>query len=147
MLPAYKPKHFGLYEFVDETTFEARGTEAWRLIDSRLVEIADLLREQYGPMFINTWKLSNAVRRAYGLRTESGLRMPYHVVYSKYSDHTYGRAFDALFKQVTAKHVRQEISSGIVTLPYNVIIEAEVPWLHIAVVNCSEGVRLINRKE
>ncbi len=129
----YTPDHFSVAELVDRQTFTDRGAKALYLFDSRILIIADLLRERYGPAFVNTWSLNEFVRAAYGVRDESGLRMPYHGSYSKYSQHVHGRALDMLFRDTTAADIRADIVSTDLDLPFKVVLEKDVGWLHIAV--------------
>lgn len=140
----YTPDHFAVAELVDRQTFADRGIKALLLFDPHILEIIDVLRDIYGPAFINTWALSKAVRNTYGDRTESGLRLPYHSHYRKYSQHSYGRAFDMLFKDILTVDVREQIIDGTIVLPYNVILETGISWLHIAVGNYEDKVTLVS---
>lgn len=99
----YKPKYFILEEFIDKNTFES--TPEWKLwyaLDSRILQIADILREELGPTTINSWKWG-------GNRSWSGLR-PYGTpYYSQWSQHSFGRATDSLFKQATPRQARDKV--------------------------------------
>ena len=139
----YECKHFDIKEFVSEETYQARGELCWRFFNPYLLRSADILREIYGQMIINTWSLSDSVQQAYGNRTESGLRTPAMENYSQYSSHSHANAFDALFRDVTAEEVRHDIITHKIELPAPVILECtikgkQISWLHLATGNVDE---------
>ena len=92
-------KHFRIEELVPPKVFEDRGLLAWELMDERIIEAADWLRDEFGPATINDWFWG-------GNRTESGLRTPDCTFYRPYSQHTFGRALDIIFKDADADDVR-----------------------------------------
>jgi len=134
-------KHFAIQELVPEHVYQARGQNAWQLIDSRLIELIDLMRDRHGPMVINTWH-SEKLSAAYGRREWSGLRtLPYWVQGSgtdegirlymaSYSQHKYGRAFDALFGDVSAEAVRQDVRDHPELYTGLTAIEKATRWFH-----------------
>lgn len=130
----YIPKYFVIQEFVPPAIHKIYGERAWQFLDSRLLETADQLREKFGPMVINTWH-SDKLIKAYGKRTESGLRDPYSPTGAKYSQHKFGRAADALFAKVTAEDVRAYVLGHGHEFPYLTSIEGEVTWFHFDVRN------------
>jgi len=103
------------------------------LFDDRILRTADYLRERFGPAFINTYALGQQVINAYKLREWSGLRTPGSLYFSPTSQHTYGRAFDMIFKEHGAEEIRQEIVSNPDDPAFLHInaIETNVSWLHI----------------
>ncbi len=131
MKEQYKCKHFGIKELVDPGTFEKRGHKAWELLDDRLLWTLDRLRLRYGKMTVNNWAWN-------GDRKWSGLRTPNSTWYSVYSQHTYGRAADCLFKDYTAEQVRQDILDNPDDEDFKYInsLELGVSWLHFDVRNC-----------
>ena len=102
MKDQYKCKHFLIEELVPPKVYADRGRKAWELIDVRILKTIDMLRDKYGQMTINNWKWA-------GSREWSGLRTPNSPYYSPYSQHTFGRAVDIIFKDKTAEEVRQDI--------------------------------------
>jgi len=127
----YKCKHFIIQELVSEGTFNKRGEKAWMLLDNRVLMTLDLLRERYGQMTVNNWKWG-------GDRSWSGLRTSDSPWFSTYSQHSFGRAADCLFKETTAEQVRQDIlaSPDDPTFQFINSIELGVSWLHFDVRNC-----------
>jgi hypothetical protein len=97
-----KCKHFSIHELVPPNTFKQRAEKAWELLDERLLITLDRLRERYGPMTVNNYYWGKD-REWSGLRTKES---PY---YSPYSQHSFGRAADCLFKNISAEVVRKEI--------------------------------------
>jgi hypothetical protein len=97
-------KYFVIEELVDKATYEARCQLAWELIDPRLITFIDKLKAKFpnGTCTVNNWKWG-------GDRQWSGLRTPESPYYSKYSQHTFGRAIDCIFSDYTTKEVREYI--------------------------------------
>ena len=128
----YRCKHFIIQELVPPQVYEARGYKAWELIDVRLLMTLDRLRNRFGSMKINDWKWG-------GNREWSGLRTPNSPYYSPYSQHTFGRAADILFADITAEEVRQEILADPDNSSFDLIYSMELAtsWLHIDVRNAT----------
>lgn len=128
----YKCTHFEIHELVPRHIYKLRGEKAWQLLDDRLLLTLDLLRERFGNMIVNNWKWG-------GDREWSGLRTPESPYYSPTSQHTFGRAADIIFKEVSAAAVRGEILRAVNDPIFNSIrsIEMDVSWLHFDVRNCS----------
>ena len=126
----YIPKYFTVEELVPPQVFKDRGQKAWELIDSRLLATLDRLRDRYGPMTINDYKWG-------GEREWSGLRTPDSPYYSRYSQHSFGRAADILFKHHSAEKIRGDLLDKFPELEYHLItaIEMDVSWVHIDVRN------------
>ena len=122
----YKCKHFIIEELVSSQTFKDRGDKAWQLLDDRILITLDRLREKYGSMTVNNWKWG-------GDREWSGLRTAESSYFSKYSQHSFGRAVDVIFKDVTAEEVRQEFLANKDDEAFEFINSTElgVSWLHI----------------
>lgn len=130
----YKPKHFILEELVDKRTFES--TPEWKLwyaLDERILKIADLVREEIGPITINNWKWN-------------GNR--------QWSQHSFGRALDMVPKLVTPRQGRDKIKEmmekgkfkGITnsitceeTKSYRDHKKDPLTWIHLDVRNNQEG--------
>lgn len=127
----YTCTHFAIHELVPQNVFHARGEKAWQLLDERLLKTLDRLRERYGSITVNNWYWGRE-REWSGLRTKDS---PY---YSDYSQHTFGRAADCLFKKYTAEKIRQDILANPDDPAFELIgsIELGVSWLHFDVRNC-----------
>ena len=127
----YKCDHFKIQELVSPGVYKDRGDKAWELLDDRLLMTLDKLRERYGPIIVNNW--ANG-----GDRQWSGFRTPGSPFYSKYSQHSFGRAADCLFSRTTAGIVRQDILLKPFDSAFMLIgaIELGVSWLHFDVRNC-----------
>lgn len=126
----YKCKHFVIEELVDPSTHALRGNLAWELLDDRLLMTIDMLRDRYGQMKINDWKWG-------GDRNWSGLRTVDSPWFSTYSQHTFGRAADIIFNDITAEEVRKDIlrESEMVEFRYINSFEEGTSWLHIDIRN------------
>lgn len=127
----YTCEHFVIQELVPPKVYEARGEKAWQLLDERLLITLDRLRKRYGPMTVNNWHWGKD-------REWSGLRTPDSPYYSAYSQHSFGRAADCLFKNTTAEAVRQDILNHPEDEDFALIgsVELDVGWLHFDVRNC-----------
>lgn len=126
-----KAKYFKIEELVDKKTFNIRGERAWQLIDDRLIYSIDSLREKFGKITINNWN-SGGDREWSGLRTVDS---PY---YSRYSQHTFGRAADLLFSNADVEEVRKYILANKDLFPYITGVELGTSWLHIDIRNATQ---------
>ena len=138
----YKCKHFEVYELVDPMTYTERGDKSWHLLDPKMLKLIDVLRDWLGPATINNWYWD-------GHRENSGLRTPQSPYYRKYSQHSFGRAFDMLFKNYTAEEVRAIIEDRIdellaLTGLDSITVENGVAWLHIDNRNNNAGFNSFN---
>jgi hypothetical protein len=127
----YKCNHFKTHELVPNSVYEKRGERAWQLLDERLLITLDRLRERYGSTTVNNWYWGKD-REWSGLRTKES---PY---YNPFSQHTFGRAADCLFADISADEVRQDIlaSPNDSAFEYIGSVELGVSWLHFDVRNC-----------
>lgn len=127
----YKCTHFALYELVPRHVYEERGDKAWEALDDRMLRSLDYLRELYGSITVNNWYWG-------GNREWSCLRTPGSPYYKPYSQHSFGRSADCIFKRVTAEKVRQDILANPDTEAFQLImsLELDVTWLHFDVRNC-----------
>lgn len=128
----YKCKYFAIHELVPPKVFDERGEKAWELIDDRLLITLDRLRERYGSITINNYVWGKD-------RQWSGLRTPDSPYFSPYSQHTFGRAADCIFADVTAEQVRQDMLNNIDDPLFEFVrsIELSVSWLHFDIRNCT----------
>ncbi len=127
----YTCEHFRIHELVPPTVYHDRGDKAWELLDERLLRTLDRLRKRFGPTIVNNWH-SGGPREWSGLRTADS---PY---YSRFSQHSFGRAADCLFVNEDAETVRQEILAAPDDPDFALIgsLELGVSWLHFDVRNC-----------
>lgn len=128
-----KSKYFKIEELVPKEVFKARGDKAWELLDPSMISLLDKIKEQFpkGTMTVNNWLWG-------GDRNWSGLRTPDSPYYSKYSQHSFGRAFDAVFSAYSAKEVREYVLSNLDQFPELRGIEMGIEWLHCDVRNSEE---------
>jgi hypothetical protein len=82
-------KNFYLDEFIDPATYAARGSRSIELIDIRLIDAIQYMRDDLGPLFVNTWARG-------GTRRLSGLRPHDTTVGAKWSQHKFGNALDII---------------------------------------------------
>lgn len=127
----YKCEHFSIHELVPPDVFNKRQEKAWELLDERLLITLDKLRERYGLITVNNYYWGKD-REWSGLRTSDS---PY---YSPFSQHTFGRAADCLFSNISTEELRQEILANPTDPDFELIgsIELGVSWLHFDVRNC-----------
>ena len=127
----YKCEHFAIEELVPPQVAADRGQRAWQLLDPRALVTQDRLRERYGRMTVNNYKFG-------GDRQWSGLRTPDSPWYRTYSQHSFGRAFDNIFSDVTVDEVREDILANPddKTFEYIMRVEMKTSWLHYDVANC-----------
>lgn len=125
-----KSRYFKIHELVPEHIYKSHGEKAWKLIDDRLIKSIDTLKEHFnlGTMTINNYFWN-------GDRYWSGLRTPESPYYSETSQHSFGRAADAIFSDYTAEEVRHYIIDNIHLFPHIKGLELGVSWLHVDVRN------------
>lgn len=125
-----RSKYFKIEELVDKTVHGTMKDRAWSLIDSRLIESIDTIKENFpkGTITINNWVFG-------GNREWSGLRTFSSPYFSQSSQHTFGRAVDMVFSHYDVNDVRNAIMSNIELYPHIRGIELDVSWLHIDVRN------------
>ena len=127
----YKCKHFAIYELVPEHIYKKYGEFAWCFLDTNALITLDKLRQRFGPMTVNNYKWG-------GSRNWSGLRTSGSPYYSPTSQHSFGRAFDILFKSTHIDKVRNTILADKDHEDFELInsIELGTLWLHFATDNC-----------
>lgn len=141
-----KAKYFKIHELVPPAIYQKRGEKAWELIDVNLIRLIDALREEFGQATINDYLYG-------GGRMQSGLRTADSPYFSVTSQHSFGRAVDIVFKDISAEDVRQSMlkneSKWLSIYPYISLEHLKngqpIGWLHIDVRNNDkEGIRLFN---
>ena len=123
----YKCKYFDIEELVSKETLDSIGeTESWKLIDEKLLEVIDFIREGVGPLFANTWKEG-------GEFSYRGYRPKSYKGGAPKSQHRLGKALDMHSKKYTAEELRKWIKENKENLPHNIRVESGVNWLHVDV--------------
>lgn len=147
----YKSKYFKIHELVDPDTYN--NTKEWKLwlaFDERLLKILDILREDpvIGvPITINNWKWGKD-------RKWSGLRNSSSLWYTPWSQHTYGRAVDMLFKDMNSGKVRERIKEMVEAGEFKDIVNSvtceatlngkQISWVHLDIRNNKPGYNELN---
>lgn len=98
----WKDYNFNLKEFVDPKTYAKWGVSSIWQIDVRLVPIAQVLRDHYGPVRINDWAWG-------GKYQDSGYRPKDCKIGAALSQHRRGCAIDVKIKGVLSREVRAYI--------------------------------------
>ncbi len=126
-----KPIHFRVEEFVPPEAFKKRGQKAIELMDDRIIITADQLKKAFpdGTITINNWVWG-------GSRVSSGLRIPSSPHYSSTSQHSFGRAIDAVFSSYHIDEVRGHILANPDKFPHINFMEVDISWLHVDCRNC-----------
>ena len=137
-MTGYRPKHFLLQELVPKAQFNALDRHIlWGLIDPRILQAADALRDRYGSMLCNTWVFGGETHyRGWRPQCSPGAR---------YSQHRFGRALDLIPKHVEVDEIREDLRrfrKGIDSLDgrnHITRVENVVGWLHIDCSNVWPG--------
>lgn len=119
----YKCKYFTIHELVPPDIYHGYGERAWQFLDDRSLMMLDSLREKFGSTTVNSYYWG-------GEREWSGLRTSDSPYYSPTSQHSFGRAFDCIFRNTDAETVRQYILRNPEEFPYITSMELGVSWLH-----------------
>lgn len=129
----YYPRWFELYELLPPEVFsyddmmqkEKHLQKGWALLDTRLLETIDVIRDIIGyPLICNTWFQN-------GNRKYSGYRAVGCTIGALKSYHKEGKAVDLICSKMSAEDMRQKIIANQDRLPYPIRIEDGVSWLHI----------------
>lgn len=104
------------------------------LLDNRLLNADQQLRNKFGSVTINNWWGLNDVeyregRKAGIIFNERGFRKDTTSVGAGLSQHKYGRGSDKIFKNATSDEVREYIKKNYLTLGIT-CIEDKVTWVH-----------------
>ena len=121
-------KNFTVQELVPAEVYTERGDAAAQLMDIRIVNVAQWLRDKTGKSItINSWGSG-------GQYKESGLRNFETSTGAKWSQHKFGRALDLKVQGMEAEEVRQLIRNNWAELREIGLtcIEKDTPtWVHI----------------
>ena len=117
--------YFRAYELVDRKTYEERGEASIELIDKGILHDLNLLRAWAGkPMTVNNWYLG-------GKRQCSGFRTQESKYYRPFSQHSFGRAIDAISRHHKPQDFHKEIILNKEKYKNISFIEIDISWLHI----------------
>jgi uncharacterized protein YcbK (DUF882 family) len=131
----YKSKYFKLKELVCRHVYEKFGEKAWSLLDPRLLQTLDIIKEALDkPIYINNWSVQGALSQR-GLRCIlCKLVKDAFVKNTLYmSAHMEGQAVDFDVMGMTAEEVRKWIIEHQDILPYSIRLEDGVSWVHLDV--------------
>jgi hypothetical protein len=108
--------------------YQSRGDQ-WMinvLFDERLLRVADILREEYGPMTINDWAWG-------GTNQFRGFRSGGCNIGADLSQHRFGRGLDLIPKDIRAGKIREDIIDDQMGESYKDVggLEMGITWLHI----------------
>jgi hypothetical protein len=95
-------ENFFLDEFIDPSTYAARGARSIELMDMRIILAVQYIRDHLGPVTVNNWVNG-------GKRRLSGLRPHNTTTGARWSQHKYGRAIDMQVQGKTPAEVHQFI--------------------------------------
>lgn len=131
-----KSKHFRIEEFVSKAVFDALGEKAWALLDPRLIQTMDLIKEVVGDrsVTINNWLWGGSFSQR-GFRENTSQIVTDKTKAGKLylSAHTVGMAADFDIKGFTAEQVRNLLVLLECTIPYKIRLEDGVSWVHLDV--------------
>lgn len=126
-------KNFYLEEFVPRDMYEKHGDKCIHLVDDRVIEIAQRLRDEFGVMVANTWH--NFTKPNESEIKYRGWR-PWDHKSAGFSAHKFGRAIDLISPKRDTEEMRQHIIDHHKE-KFSIIrrIEDKVSWLHLDVAN------------
>ena len=122
-----KLNNFAVHELVPKDVYKDRGEKAIQLMDRELLTFIDKLRTHLGrSITVNNWQWGGPFQYR-------GLRDANSDVYSKYSQHSFGKALDFDVDGMTAEEVRQWIIDNRLLSWVRPItfIEDGVSWVHV----------------
>ena len=123
-------KYFEVRELVDSQVYNLLGDHAINLLDPRLIETIDAVRDILGVSLIcNNWHWG-------GSRDECGFRSYQSPTGAPRSYHKRGQAVDLISTRMSAAEMREKLEQNKDLLPYPIRIEkwddyGEISWLHI----------------
>ena len=127
-------------ELVDHQTFLTLGQKAWQLIDMRLLETLNQIKDAYGyTMVINTWFMQDWQR--FGeMREFSCFRPNTSTVGKPDGAHYRGMGVDILFfdaggNLINSDTIRQKLMADCAKFPWIRCLEIGISWVHIDVMD------------
>ena len=131
--------YFDIRELVSKDVYNALGQNAWKLIDTRLLETLLALREKIlrVPLVVNNWKAGgNFSQRGFRENTCEIVKQKTNAGSVYLSAHCFGCAIDFHSPKMTPDEIRRKIAENAKQLPHPVRIEngQNAPtWVHIDV--------------
>lgn len=118
-------KHFTTQELVPHEAYNLLNEQAIKLIDNRLIETLDFIREALNkPIIVNNWHKG-------GSFNNRGFRAFNSTVGAEKSAHKEGLAADFDVIGMEAEQVREWLKDNAHILPYPIRVESGVHWVHI----------------
>lgn len=103
-------QNFKLQELVSKKVYEEYEDKSVRFLDPALINLIQTLRDRYGLVTINNWETG-------GERQYSGLRYLHEPHWSITSQHSFGRAADLVFKNITPDEFQQDLLDNLDSYP------------------------------
>lgn len=134
-------KYFSTKELVDEEVYSILGDNAIKLIDDKLIETIDVIRDILNvPLICNNWHWG-------GNRDQCGYRSIKCNIGAPKSFHKRGMAVDLISVKMSAKDMRDKLEQNKHLLPHPIRIEkwddnGEIPWLHVDVSANTHGQKI-----
>lgn len=124
--------YFTVQEFIPPEIYNRLGDKAIQLMDVKIIETANVLREYFGKMYINTWSF-NGKRRYRGLRPMNLTSDPITGThFARKSQHYFGNAIDFHFKEISIQDAFVEILNNRYLFPHIHRVEGNpTTWIHI----------------
>lgn len=127
-------KYFKIQEFVDKTTYDKWGENAWMFFDEKILRTILVLRRDIlkVPLVCNDWSFG-------GNNQQRGLRTNLSPLVKEKTDkgqlylsaHLRGQAVDFVSSKMTAANMRKLILDNQDKLPYPIRMEDGTSWLHV----------------
>lgn len=125
--------NFKPQELLPKEIYNEYGDLGMRYLDSRILPIIEYVRKVFEkPIIINNWADG-------GQFNERTVRLPEHVSYKKYSDHSFGRAIDFDIVGLNSLEVQHYLLKDIIAstelkkLGVTGIESQTIGWSHISV--------------
>lgn len=137
-------KNFDLREFIDPITFAEKGESSIDLIDKRLIDIAQFIRDSTGEqVVINSWHMGGPLK-------ECGFRRPESKTGAKHSQHKLGKAIDVHIGHWTGEQMNTWASENRTKLYQLGVRQIEdksltTTWLHLSTKDTGfNGIQIID---
>ena len=135
----YKCTNFKPEELVDKQTFERFKGNIWFLFRQDALISLDGIRNYFKkPVIVNNWREGGSFKFR-------GLRPHESPVWTQYSQHSFGNAFDLDVVGMKADEVRKEIINNKDDDHFDLItcLEIGINWVHFDCRNISERILLV----
>jgi hypothetical protein len=124
--------NFNIKELVDPQIYAKYKEEAWKLLDKRLIQTLDQIKERYHyTMIINDWSWNKSIDPF----DQRGYRSPQSTTGKKDGAHYRGMAADIDFydkgKLIPANTIRSLLYKDIKFFPFIRCFETGINWVHL----------------